>query len=849
MELKEYQTKALGAFEKWRDALGVAEAKSKTAVAALESVGAEVPAEVRNWPKSAWEKLVESGDAAAGAGRYAERTGANGAAIPHICFKVPTGGGKTLLAAAALERLNRGRGLTLWMVPSNAIYRQTKGALWNREHPYRQMLERASGGRVKVLEKDDLFTAGDVANYLCVMLVSLQSANRQGNKDFLRMFRDSGRYITFFPDSDDALGDGRLLGQYPDLERNTEDGSVKHSLVNVFKMLRPVIVLDEAHKAYGQKPENADEFVTAVNRLNPGMVIELSATPNSRRSNLLVDVSGVDLKAEEMIKLPVKIKTSANTEWHNTLMAAQARLERLEHEAAALYQAEGRYIRPIAVVRVERTGKDQRDGERVHAEDVREYLTHNLGVGMEEVAVQSSSVRELDRVDLRSEFTPVRWIITQAALMEGWDCPFAYLLVILDHIQARRAITQLVGRVMRQPDGRRTGRKALDRCYVYCQNTEVGEAVRFVKEGLEQEGMTGLDDDIRGGKGGGIKPVTVERRERFRDEMIFLPKVMHRDGLGGWTELDYQQHILPGLKLDTVGAHDPQASHSDAPRWQGASVDVDAGETRAEYFRAQWLDDIDTTARASWYARRISDIMPNPFQATRVAGELLRRMRDAGQDDNAIYGQRAAQAAQLREHVTRVLDQQAEDIFGGKLKSGEIRFDLETGGGNHLVEKRYTIPAGEHDKQLQRYGKGMQLSLFEPQFDRHYNELERRFAFYLDEQKALQWWHRVAARQRGDYYLQGWRRNRVWPDFVAMAGAVNGRPGILVFETKGEHLRGNDDTEYKERLFRALEQTFNAGRMVIRDGPAKGVFRIVFEREGFPDAEGAIAGLQGGYAV
>ena len=81
MELKEYQTKALGAFEKWRDALGVAEAKSKTAVAALESVGAEVPGEVRNWPKSAWEKLVESGDAAAGAGRYAERTGANGAAI------------------------------------------------------------------------------------------------------------------------------------------------------------------------------------------------------------------------------------------------------------------------------------------------------------------------------------------------------------------------------------------------------------------------------------------------------------------------------------------------------------------------------------------------------------------------------------------------------------------------------------------------------------------------------------------------------------------------------------------------------------------------------------------------
>ena len=104
-------------------------------------------------------------------------------------FKVPTGGGKTLLAAAALERLDRNTGLVLWMVPSNAIYRQTKEKLWDRQHPYRQMLERGSGRRVKMLEKDDIFTAADVEHYLCVMLISLQSANRQNNKEFLKMFQ------------------------------------------------------------------------------------------------------------------------------------------------------------------------------------------------------------------------------------------------------------------------------------------------------------------------------------------------------------------------------------------------------------------------------------------------------------------------------------------------------------------------------------------------------------------------------------------------------------------------------------------------------------------------------------
>ena len=184
MELKEYQTRALDAFERWRDALAAAQQESAEDVAYYTGRGRPVPGDVGNYPKTAWQRLAKTGEVAATAGRYVDRTAAGGFPIPHICFKVPTGGGKTLLGAAALERLNRPAGLVLWMVPSNAIYRQTKAALWSREHPYRQMLERASGGRVKMLEKDDPFTAGDVGNYLCVMLVSLQSANRKEQPGF-----------------------------------------------------------------------------------------------------------------------------------------------------------------------------------------------------------------------------------------------------------------------------------------------------------------------------------------------------------------------------------------------------------------------------------------------------------------------------------------------------------------------------------------------------------------------------------------------------------------------------------------------------------------------------------------
>ena len=835
MELKEYQEAALEAFSRWREALATAQAQSHAAVAALQQAGPDIPIpdDLRNYPKTAWEQLAQSGGVAARPGGYVSRTDDAGRPIPHVCFKVPTGGGKTLLAAAALERLNRQTGLTLWITPTRAIYEQTKAALKSKEHPYRQMLERASGGRVKLLEKEDLFTAADVASQLCVMLLMLPAANRQKGRNFLRMFRDSGRYPTLFPDSDDALGDGRLLNDYPDLERTSDGGPVKHSLFNVFKMLRPVVVLDEAHKAYGaKKRESNEEFVRSVNRLDPRLVIELSATPNRGISNLLVDISGVELKTEEMIKLPVQVESFTGAEWQHTLAQAHDKLERLDAEAQSLQMSEGRYIRPIAVVRVERTGRDQLDSERIHAEDVREYLYRDLGVPADTIRVKSAENDELGREDLLSELSPVRWIITKSALMEGWDCPFAYLLVMLDNTRAQRAITQLVGRVMRQPHARRTRRELLDQCYVYCWNTDVGVAVSQVKSGLEQEGLTGLGDEVLGA-GQQLKLLKVQRRERFRGQDIFLPMVLHRDG-DGWTELDYQRHVLPHIDWAALSAPDHQGAFPDPAKRQSAVVDV--GDA-PPIFRADQELHIDKTVSISWFARRLSDIVPNAWQAARIGQQLIDGLRNDGKTKNEIYDLRSYLASQLREHIKRSVGFMTEQIFLDKLRQGAIRFDLEAGQPHFRMQGAYEIHVGANDPTLQWYGRPVQLSLFEPIFDREFDsDLERSFARYLDEQKALRWWHRVAVRQRGDYYLRGWKQERIWPDFVAMAGEAYGKPQLLVFETKGEHLRDNPDTDYKRRVLDTLENAFNCGTMTVREGPVKGVFRLIFSEDEFPTA-------------
>ena len=843
MELKEYQRGALDALARWLEALEEAQRDSETLIEAFQQTPTNIPIpdEIRNYPKIAWQKLKENGNVAATAGEYVDRTDGANRPIPHICFKVPTGGGKTLLAAAALERLPWQRGLVLWIVPSKAIYTQTKAALWDKQHPYRKMLNRAGAGRVKMLEKEDTFNRDDIANYLCVMLLMLPATNRQRGREFLRMFRDSGRYPSFFPDIDNVFGNTEMLNEYSDLECHTERGLIKQSLFNVFKLLRPVVVLDEAHKAYGARNQTAnEEFAKSINRLDPRMVIELSATPNRGISNLLVDIGGPDLKKEEMIKLPVQVTSFPNAEWQLTLGQAADELERLDAEARSFENSTGRYIRPIAVVRVERTGRDQRDGERIHAEDVREYLTQNLRVPSDAVRVKSAENDELGREYLLSEFSQVRWIITKSALMEGWDCPFAYLLVMLDNTQAQRAITQLVGRVMRQPYAQRTGNELLDQCYVYCNNADVGNVVTQVKNGLESEGLTGLGDEVMGAsdsqQGSEVQETEmqpIQRREQFQNQCIYLPMVLHKDG-ENWIRLNYQMHILPHIDWLSIEPPDPRASASQSIRRQSATVDVDEAPP---VFHTEQEPYIEKKISISDFARRLSDIMPNLWQAGRIAQQMHERLRADGETEDAIYDRRSYLAHVLREHVKSEVEKQAEQVFRRKLEHGEIRFDLEMREHNYRMVNSYEIQIHPDDRPfIRRDFEPIQLSLFEPVFERQFDsDLEKKFAYYLDEELALQWWHRVAARQHGEYYLQGWKRGRIFPDFVAMANEIGGVTHVMIFDTKGEHLAGNLDTEYKRKVLETLEGAFNsAGRMVVRDGPTRqGIFQLVFSEQEF----------------
>ena len=416
--------------------------------------------------------------------------------VPNLCFKVPTGGGKTFIACNAVRPIFDALPATktkavVWLVPSDAILTQTAKALKDTSHPYRQKIDVDFGGRVEVYTKQELlngqnFNPSAVTEQLSVMVLSYDSFRGRG-KEVLKAYQENSNLAEF----------AKVLGK-PDSPIEKADETALFQIIN---QLNPLVIVDESHHA------RSELSLEMLENFNPCFVLDLTATPK-KESNIISYVDAVQLKNEHMVKLPVIVYNRDSQS--EVLIDAIDLRNKLEEIASAEYAKTGKYIRPIALFQAQPKGKE----DATTFEKLRDKLV-DAGIPAEQIAIRTADVNELKNVELMSLSCPIRYIITVNALKEGWDCPFAYILASLANKTSQVDVEQILGRILRLPHTSQHTQSALNMSYVLTSSNDFNNTVAHIVKGLNSAGFS--DKDYRIGES--AKPQVPEQPA----EQITLP--------------------------------------------------------------------------------------------------------------------------------------------------------------------------------------------------------------------------------------------------------------------------------------------------------------------------------------
>ena len=407
--------------------------------------------------------------------------------VPHVCLKVPTGGGKTFLAANAIRPIFDSMPhihpkAVVWLVPSDAIMQQTLKNLTDREHPYRQKIDVDFAGKVEVYTKEQMlnghnFNPISVDENLSIFILTYDSF-RTNKKDGRKAYQQNGNLTSFTGFKGDS-----------DMLLNDVDDT---ALIQVIRQLNPVTIVDESHHATSKLS------VEMLENFNPCFVLDLTATPKEG-SNIISCVDARQLKKEEMVKLPVIVYNMKSQE--DVYLSAISLRKRLESKAIKQERETGRYIRPIVLLQAQpRTSDDSTTYEKIKATLI------EIGIPEEEIAIKTGDRDDIKTENLMSRDCKIRYIITVNALKEGWDCPFAYILATVANRNSAVDVEQILGRVLRLPYTKASVEKELNLSYAITSSADFYGTLDKVVKGLNNAGFSNKDYRVKDE----VMPVTEE---------------------------------------------------------------------------------------------------------------------------------------------------------------------------------------------------------------------------------------------------------------------------------------------------------------------------------------------------
>ncbi len=637
-------------------------------------------------PGTAYEAIVAEPEMAKRlkgfAGSYKALNGLD--ETPYVCLRLPTGGGKTVLAAHAVNIaketwIERDFPLVLWLVPTTTIRKQTVDALKNPRHPYRAALDDAFSGRVRVFDIGDFtqLLPHDLRSNCCVVVGTIQTL-RVKDTDGRKVYAHHEMLEPHFTGVPDKMPGLEVI------EEGRGAGTIKFSFANLMHLHRPLMIVDEAHKAVTGLSRDMQT------RVNPTAIVEFTATPRIN-SNILHSVSAQELKDEQMIKLPVML--SEHQTWQAAVTGAISKRAELAEDASR----ERDYIRPIVLFQA------QNKDEEVTVAVLKQHLIDVEGIGEHRIAVATGDQRDLDGINLFDPGCEIDFIITVEALKEGWDCSFAYVFCSVANIHSATDAEQLLGRVLRMPYAKRRSIPALNRAYANLTSKSFSEAAyalrdRLVAMGFEEgeaeDNILPEQLDLTGGLFGHASrpqpsvtvsldadPAAVKELEAAAPLKVRV--TAGEDGkavvkITGFLSPTEKEKLIAALPEAEVGGFSEQVASYEAEHLHQASP-AERGETFTVPALMAWvqgeLELADTDILMEYHDWSLSDHSPK-LEAKDFALQATADTFEIDIDQQRLFVKHADQSAQLlldipvegwsEQTLVLFLDRQVRDKFIGQ---------------------------------------------------------------------------------------------------------------------------------------------------------------------------------------
>ena len=686
--------------------------------------------------------------------------------IPNICIKIPTGGGKTLVGCHSVAEImfsilkhKMDRGIVMWFVPSEAIKSQTLKKFKDRNDWHRKVLDEAFDNNVRIFSNEEALRIRkeDVEDNVCIIISSLEAFRKEKTlQNKYKVYQENGALLSHFENLDEK-----------DFLERDEHNTIINSFANVIRLSNPLIIIDEGHKT---KTKLSIEFLK---ELNPSFIIEYTATPRPE-SNILVEIHSSELKEEQMVKLPIVLESTA--QWENSIKKGILVRNELEKDSK---RNKSEYIRPIALLQAE---SDRKDKDCITIDKIKDFLIKDCNISEEEIAIKTSNTNELEGKNLFSQKCKIRYIITINALAEGWDCCVAYVLISVANIGSKIAVEQIIGRILRMPNAKKKDEKlfnSLNKSYIFASAKNFQEASGQIISGLENNGYSRLD--------------LINATDKEQNYLLDVERVFNED-----------------LSVPMISFEKEKLSFGDL-----IGEDFELSKQNAEIeFKVNYDNDrraeIDISEKDNWItgAQQILTFPPKIKNASKeeLVLWLSKKLRftELEHKDKLKFLDKFIEHHLKKKSLSElsvnryILVTKLNEIINQILEDyAKKRFD------KFLKEKKIIV------RELEKFPEKITLSEFPKQdWNKSYyekidklNNEELKFIERIDLLENIKFWVRCREKKDDSFFIQGWKKNKFYPDFIAVTRKKN----IVALEWKGEDRVSNEDTQYKEEIGKIWE--------------------------------------------